>query len=375
MGFIKMTYNFIGAAITLVAGVALIFSAYSYTVSPEKFNYTTYLSLTFPIFLAINTILLLFWFIQWHKIGIITLLAMTISSGSIFLYSPVHIIPTKANSNDTLSILTYNVHYFNQLIPHNKKSTNPIIEYIKKENADIVCIQEYAYGFNKNFLQNEDIDTALAKVYPYKKLSLKDNGYAAAGVACLSKYPITSSEDMFPESNANGASLYKVSIGDRELTLLVSHLESNKLSNGDRGFFNYLTSHIEETDTLIQEVKKRLTWKLAAAAKLRANQADIIASRIKELGESIIVCGDFNDTPQSYVYHTIRGELGDAYAKTGLGPGITYHADRFYFRIDHILYGKNLRPIYTKIGSIKDSDHYPVKALFQWEKPVTSLAP
>lgn len=367
MGFIRMTYNFIGALINLIAGAALIFASYSHKLSPEDFYYTTYLSLAFPIILAVNAVLLLFWIIQWNKVGIITVAALVISSGSIFLYSPLHIIPAKAESADTLSVMTYNVHYFGQLIPHKPGSPNPVIEYIKKENADIVCLQEYAYGFNKKFLQSEDIDTAFAKVYPYRKVWLKDNAYSAAGVACLSKYPITDSEELFPEKEINGASLYRISIGDRKLALLVNHLESNKLSIEDRSFFNYLTKHIEETDTLLPEVKKHLAWKLTAASRIRASQADVIAEKIKELGEDVIVCGDFNDTPQSYVYSKIRGELGDAYAKTGTGPGITYNADRFYFRIDHILYGKGLRPIYTKIGDIKDSDHYPLKALFEWK--------
>ena len=111
----------------------------------------------------------------------------------------------------------------------------------------------------------------------------------------------------------------------------------------------------------MNDVKQNIVRKIANAARRRANQADSIANYIKDLDEYIVVCGDFNDTEQSYTYNKIRGNLNDAYIDNCFGPAISYHTDKFYFRIDHMLYGSGLVPLHTKIdNTIKDSDHYPV---------------
>ena len=88
----------------------------------------------------------------------------------------------------------------------------------------------------------------------------------------------------------------------------------------------------------------------------------MIADRAhKETAKYMIVCGDFNDTPLSYSHHVFNRFMTDAYAKSGVGMGITYHEHRLYYRIDHIFCSRNITPLYTWIDRIqKDSDHYPV---------------
>ena len=79
----------------------------------------------------------------------------------------------------------------------------------------------------------------------------------------------------------------------------------------------------------------------------------------------MIVCGDFNDTPGSYSYRTVRGDdMRDAYLDCAFGPAITYHDNRFYFKIDHVLYRGNLRAVDIERGRIDASDHYPLLATF-----------
>ena len=56
----------------------------------------------------------------------------------------------------------------------------------------------------------------------------------------------------------------------------------------------------------------------------------------------------------------MKGDLTDAYASTGFGPGITYYEDFFLFRIDYIMHSKNLKSHKTTVERVKFSDHYPV---------------
>ena len=73
----------------------------------------------------------------------------------------------------------------------------------------------------------------------------------------------------------------------------------------------------------------------------------------------IIVCGDFNDTPLSYAYNSIKGSLSDAFCKSGKGIG-----DSFVkipaLRIDYILHDNKLKSSnYQKHKEVL-SDHYAV---------------
>jgi endonuclease/exonuclease/phosphatase family metal-dependent hydrolase len=75
----------------------------------------------------------------------------------------------------------------------------------------------------------------------------------------------------------------------------------------------------------------------------------------------VVVCGDFNDTPNSYTYHQISKGLNDAFREAGSGIGTTYVGKIPFLRIDYILYSKErFDPLYFKVIRKNLSDHYPV---------------
>jgi endonuclease/exonuclease/phosphatase family metal-dependent hydrolase len=95
---------------------------------------------------------------------------------------------------------------------------------------------------------------------------------------------------------------------------------------------------------------------------VRAGQAEIVAGEIRKAnGYYTIVCGDFNDTPLSYVHRTIQGPLADAYAESGFGLGISYNQNFFLFRIDHIFHSSSMDAYNCRVDTrVNLSDHYPI---------------
>ncbi|MBK7123675.1 MAG: hypothetical protein IPH68_13225 [Chitinophagaceae bacterium] len=55
-----------------------------------------------------------------------------------------------------------------------------------------------------------------------------------------------------------------------------------------------------------------------------------------------MICGDFNDVPNSYTYFTLKGNLQDAFLKKGSGFGRTLNFISPTLRIDYILADKEL---------------------------------
>ena len=83
---------------------------------------------------------------------------------------------------------------------------NPILNYIKNSNADIVCMQEYAGSETaKIHLSNKEIRQAL-KDYPYHNIKQVGKTGAGSQLACYSKFPILSARMLDYRSNNNNNS-------------------------------------------------------------------------------------------------------------------------------------------------------------------------
>jgi endonuclease/exonuclease/phosphatase (EEP) superfamily protein YafD len=78
-----------------------------------------------------------------------------------------------------------------------------------------------------------------------------------------------------------------------------------------------------------------------------------------------IICGDFNDVPNSYTYYNIRGDWQDAFLKKGFGIGRTYVNISPTLRIDYILASPDLDILQCTRFINSYSDHHPVIADFK----------
>jgi endonuclease/exonuclease/phosphatase family metal-dependent hydrolase len=114
---------------------------------------------------------------------------------------------------------------------------------------------------------------------------------------------------------------------------------------------------IDEVRTISKSLKKGF-------AK-RSMQAELLKSYINGSPFPVIVAGDFNDTPVSYTYRTVRRGLNDSFVTSGYGAGFTYKGNYPPNRIDYILYDDKLVNTYFEIRRAKYSDHYPISAYFR----------
>ena len=75
----------------------------------------------------------------------------------------------------------------------------------------------------------------------------------------------------------------------------------------------------------------------------------------------IIICGDFNDTPLSFSYHTLANELIDSFEKAGRGIGNS-HTKIPFLRIDYILHDSFFKTVKYNKHREALSDHYPISS-------------
>lgn len=173
----------------------------------------------------------------------------------------------------------------------------------------------------------------------------------------LSKYPIRSAKVLPLKSDFNGAALFKIDVNGKQIHVINCHLESFKLTLDEGEQYLQLAKGGHAND-----LKEKVGTKFTPAYRKRAAQADLLAQTIQDLdAKRLIVCGDFNDTPISYVRKKISEGLHDAYALSGRGPGFSFERRYFVVRIDHILCSKTFNPINCRVDkTIAASDHYPI---------------
>lgn len=346
----------------------LLVSAYSGLVTPDRGTaFIAYLGLAFPFILLLNVALLIIRIARNDRVyTIVGIAVLLICWRPIEYYSPLHFFRPEAPKENSLKVLTYNVRCFGYK-DHTPDAPNEIIRYIATSGADIVCLQEYLEGDAENILSAGKVARALS-MYPYHYYRpLVYYRHYSTGVAIFSKYPILSSRKVRYDSTFNGSTIHELDINGRRVTVVNNHLESFKLTEEDRSRY---TDFIRNANTsTFDSVRDVFRTKVAQAFRIRAEQAEIVAEEIDDLRSgNLIVCGDFNDTPLSYVYRTVCGSLGDAYVESGLGPGISYNRSIFRFRIDHILHSRDMKAYQATVDNrIRLSDHYPLWCVLEME--------
>ena len=333
--------------------VMLVLVAYSDHFDPERHPFIGCAGMVFPFFLLVNLLILVAWvIINWRRAWI-PLIAYLLAIPAIRVYIPLHF--SHEPPSGSMKIISYNVACFND-VKGSPNSKELIFNYLKQQDADIVCLQEA-------IINKPDSAFLLSKLYPNNDTVQMGNVSSAYinAVGIYSRYPILRKEKMTINSKGNGAAAFFLQIKSDTVCVIVFHLESTHLSNFDRKRYNDMISGDMDREQAQAETRF-IIGKLATAMGKRARQADVVHDYIERHSSyPLIVCGDMNDTPISYVRRTIAKGLTDAYVESGCGLGFTYRRKGFRFRIDDILCSSYYTPYNCYVdNTIEASDHYPV---------------
>ncbi len=102
------------------------------------------------------------------------------------------------------------------------------------------------------------------------------------------------------------------------------------------------------------------------AYRVRAVEAEAVRAMLDEETLPVLVAGDFNSTPHSWVYRTLSRGMQDAYQAAGWGWGATYHARLPFVRIDFILASEEWEVLSAEVPDVDLSDHRPLVAHLRW---------
>jgi endonuclease/exonuclease/phosphatase (EEP) superfamily protein YafD len=370
----RLIYKLIlGVNVLLV--ISLLLAYLSKMVSPQLIWHLTFFGLSYPYILVANLAMMIFWIVYRKKEFLLSLLFILL--GWNIMVSVVQVnfnflkgknikeqFTRKAREEESiLKVLTYNVRAFNLYNwANNPEAKDSIFRYILCEDPDILCFQEY-FTQERGIFTSGDLYKLLSKT-PYRHIhyTMGENSNFRYGIATFSSYPIINKGVIRFENTFNTTIYSDVVVDEDTIRIFNNHLQSIHFSNRHYAILDSL-----KLPTGDKEFREwiDMSGRIRDASIKRSEQSDVIAEHIAESPYPVIICGDFNDTPCSYTYQRVKGNLKDSFVEAGTGLGNTYSGSLPSFRIDYILHSSFIRSIYNERAKIRLSDHYPVLSYLQ----------
>lgn len=330
-------FNIVLAVLTFVAYVLPF-------LAPKIFPFLSVLTLFLPMMLILNVIYFIYWGIQFKRqvllSALVLLLGITFIS-KFYKFSEKNL-PEEVSD---FTVLSFNVRLFNKF-EWSEKETVPveISDFIKENNPDIVCIQEFSNAKEFDYER-----------YKYRHI-ISRGDKIKTGQAILSKFKIIETGEIILPKSHNNVIFADIKKGKDTIRVYSIHLQSIKITPD----VNEINDDINGMD---QQKSQRILKRMSTAFKEQQLQAEMIMNHKKECKYPIIICGDMNNSAFSYVYRIIRGDLQDSFEEAGSGFGKTYDFKYYPARIDYIFADKSMKiKNFKNFPEIVDSDHFPIIA-------------
>ena len=327
------------------------------------------LGLTFPFLLVLVTTFCLVWIIFRSKWILLPILCLALGYTNIRALVGFHygMSPKEEKPDGSIRIMTWNVTWFDEQLKADKSRVsyrNKMLDFIKEKQPDVLCFQEYFEPHSKRYPYNNKKDiTNLG--YPYSMVVYDYTGWKTAwqtGVAIFSKYPIIDSVHIKYPGPLNfraAESLIGTDINFNGQTIRVftTHLQSVLFKSKD-----YRNIELIKSGDSMIEASKSVALKLAQGYKFRSQQVKIVRQQLDSSPYPEIICGDFNDVPNSYTYFKIKGDRKDSFTQAGKGIGRTFATLAPTLRIDYIMTDPKFTVKQYVRHFVPYSEHYPVIA-------------
>ncbi|MCW5912967.1 MAG: endonuclease/exonuclease/phosphatase family protein [Cyclobacteriaceae bacterium] len=318
-----------------------LLSYLSLCIPPHVFWPAAFLSYGFPALILLNLVLLILALVQKRLTAFIWFFFFVL--GAPYLLRTVRFNNAK-KTDRTFRVLSFNTKLFRKPYVYDQFSTE-LINWVVADSSSVKCLQEYSTNTNWPGL---DVTGKLhaAGYEGYAFVAQVDDRQHNPGLAIFSKLEFLNTGVVWQDPQSLNAAIFAdLQYGDRVVRVYNVHLSSMKLKDRPEDWIDKITYFFEQ---------------LKNGSVKRSQQVNALIDHMKTSPYPYLVCGDFNETPYSYVYSRMRRELTNAFEKRGRGFGFTLNQKPYFLRIDHQFFSKEFRlQKYSVDKSMNISDHFP----------------
>lgn len=344
--------------LNILAALGLVATTLAGTVAPSTNIYPSVFAYGFLPMLLVNVLFILLWLFlgKWKILISAAAIAVRFSFVGAFIQVGGNSdIPSLDEHPGRIVLMSFNVHNFGgngrESLPSDSNAL-AFLDLVREESPDILCLQEYhpvgisvtdsleVLGYNHFFGANG------SNTHP-------------AGTTVFSRLPIT-----FVKRIDQQKVMVELSHQDKRFRLLCIHMDSYSFDSDDR-------ADIEQMAHL--KIDSSSSHTLAAKAKgtvLRHEEEweKMLQPLVTESSLPVLLAGDMNDIPSSWLYTQISKHLRDCFRDEGSGFSSTFNDTYLHFRIDMVFHSPEFTTLsYRRIKS-PVSDHYPVLVSLESEK-------
>ncbi len=351
--------------LNVLAILALLGSYAGGSISPERFWPLAFASMAYPLIL-ISLIVLTFYWILKRKWFLFINIALLLIKWA-FVEATVQLPKEEITApDDGMNVMSFNVRLFDYYRWADDGNTRTkSFDYLYRNQPNILCIQEFYVDSSDHFrVMDTLLNTNIIKHAHFENYRDNQQPGRKWGMATFSSYPIINKGVIDFESTYGNRCIYSdLKVDNDTIRVYNIHLQSVRIGNDQYLFIDQLMLNKSMKGVPVMKLLgdlKLLVYRMVHAFIERGKQASQVKIHMNESPYAVILCGDFNDTPNSYAYNVLREHLKDTFVEHGSGFGNTFVRIPF-FRIDNIFYSSEFE---SKTHQVDDdavlSDHYPI---------------
>ncbi len=327
--------------VLLAAGISLLLSSLCPLVDPQEFALLSAFGVIHPFLIILQVVLLVILLLISSRLVWIPAIALLCAIPSLPRYfswdSP------RDDAEAQYDILSYNVGAVNA-----------------RSTSDIAALRSDLSSLSPDVVAFQECISAVADIMSDLPAYRYTYSHPLPGPAIYSKYPIRASGEIPFASRVNACIWTDIDLPEQRIRLYNLHLRSSHISQAaDELIGNNSLSNKEAMDK-----SGLILRRFIGSSKIRAGEAQRVLDHSKETELPSIVCGDFNETPQSYTYSILAENRTDSYVERGRGLGISYQGRIPWLRIDYVLLPDSFSVLHHELQSWSHSDHAPVHVGF-----------
>jgi len=342
----KRFSNNLVLGLNFVAAFVLLLVYLSPYTNPANYWYMGYIAYLYPVFFLVNICFMLYWLVKKNILLGLSLFMLVVGYRHFtrafgFQFSQIDI---QANN---FKLVSYDVKNFEACNFISDSSKDKLFKnYFSDQEPDLICFQnlfdvksKYGYAYLDTLRQLLDInyiytDTAKSKVFNNP-----------SGIKILSKYPILKSAriDLEEEFNSNYDCVFlDLEFPDKIIRLYAICLQS------------LYSDHQEHFDEVFD---------------LRIRQYKSLKAHIKESPYPVIIAGNYNEPPLSYLNAKITQDLKlkDAALEAGFGWQASLNSNILKARIDYIHVDSSFECHQFEVDDIDLSFHLPLSVCISYQ--------
>ncbi|MDX1652494.1 MAG: endonuclease/exonuclease/phosphatase family protein [Brumimicrobium sp.] len=355
---LKSVLTFLAVLLALCLGISYL----SPVISPEHFWWIQIFGLAYPVLFFLSLIILLI-FIYINRrvsylLGIILIIGIPIHLRFFGISFSGN---TEIQGTEKIRIMSYNVRLFDiykWINPDKSDSKQKFLKVFEKNDPDILCLQEYMED-NRTVahIKDKDIMEAGGFTNVAKQTTVQTVG-VNFGLAIFSRFPIIKKGTVESTKTEMFCQFADIALYDDTMRVYNLHLQSIRFQQDEYSLFD---QNAPTAKTKLEKIMG-LFEKLKYAYGPRVDEVKAILEHARSCPHPVVICGDFNDPPVSYIYDKFNDEFFDAFRETSYGIGKTYAGKIPAGRIDYIFFDENFEALSFNRQQEVLSDHYAITA-------------